>query len=133
MGDLTENFSLSEVQCKCGQCKGGGRISPDLMEKLQAMRNETGQPITITSGIRCRQHPESIKRPTSSHIPLKLGDSEGKVGHAVDIATGSARRRFFLLEAAFDAGFERIGIGRTFLHLDNDFQKAQDVVFDYYD
>jgi len=132
MGDLTANFSKSEIACRCGKCKGGGRISPDLMERLQTMRTALGKPITITSGIRCRQHPESIKRPTSSHIPLDLGDGLGKVGHAVDIATGNARRRFFLLDAAFNAGFERIGIGRTFLHLDNDVQKAQGVVFDYY-
>jgi hypothetical protein len=109
------------------------------MERLQVMRNSTGKPITITSGLRCRQHPESKQRPTSSHIPLDLGTSgysttwgEGRVGHAVDIAAGNARRRYFLLAAALDAGFRRIGVGRTFLHLDNDAAKAQDVVFDYY-
>ena len=132
-GDLTRNFSQREVQCRCGKCKGGGRISPSLMKWLQDMRDEAG-PIRITSGVRCQQHPETKKRPTSSHIPKDLGDLEGRVGHAVDIATiGSSRRRFILLAAAIRAGFRRIGVGKNFLHLDNDKSKVPDVIWDYYD
>mgnify|MGYP003136890448 FL=1 len=131
MGDLTRNFSHSEVACKCGRCKGGAKISPDLMGRLQQMRDAVG-PIRITSGVRCRQHPESRTRPTSSHVPNDLGDIEGKVGHAVDIAARGSNRRFRLLAAAIAADFVRIGIGKTFLHLDNDYKKSQGVIWDYY-
>ena len=41
-------------------------------------------------------------------------------------------RRFRLLAAAIAAGFTRIGLGKTFLHLDNDRKKAQNVAWDYY-
>ena len=128
---LSKNFSHAEVACKCGRCKGGAKISADLITRLQAMRDEVG-PIRITSGVRCRQHPESKARPTSSHVPADLGDIEGKVGHAVDIAAVGSGRRFRLLAAALAAGFVRVGIGKTFLHLDNDQGKAQGVVWDYY-
>ena len=131
MGDLTRNFSHSEVACKCGRCRGAAKISPDLMRRLQQMRDAVG-PIRITSGVRCRKHPESRTRPTSSHVPNDLGDIEGKVGHAVDIAAVGSRRRFRLLAAAIAAGFTRIGIGKSFLHLDNDYKKSQGVIWDYY-
>ena len=131
MGDLTRNFSHSEVACKCGRCKGAAKISPDLMVRLQAVRDEVG-PIRITSGVRCRKHAESRTRPTSSHVPNDLGDIEGKVGHAVDIAAVGSGRRFRLLAAAIAAGFTRIGIGKSFLHLDNDYKKSQGVIWDYY-
>ena len=131
MGDLTRNFSHSEVACKCGRCRGAAKISPDLMRRLQQMRDAVG-PIRITSGVRCRKHPESRTRPTSSHVPNDLGDIEGKVGHAVDIAAVGSRRRFRLLAAAIAAGFTRIGIGKSFLHLDNDYNKSQGVIWDYY-
>ena len=133
MGDLTRNFSHGEVACKCdGHCKGAAKSSPDLMRRLQQMRDAIGGPIRITSGVRCRKHPESRKRPTSSHVPNDLGDGEGRCGHAVDIAAVGSGRRFRLLHAALAAGFVRVGIGKTFLHLDNDQGKAQGVAWDYY-
>ena len=128
---LSKHFTQLEVACKCGRCKGGTKISPDLMTRLQAMRDAAG-PIRITSGVRCRKHPESLTRPTSSHVPNDLGDVEGKVGHAVDIAARGSGRRFRLLAAAIAADFTRIGIGKTFLHLDNDYKKSQGVIWDYY-
>ena len=131
MGDLTRHFSQSEVACKCNRCRGAAKISPDLMRRLQQMRDAVG-PIRITSGVRCRKHPESRTRPTSSHVPNDLGDIEGKVGHAVDIAAGTSARRFRLLAAAIAADFTRIGIGKSFLHLDNDYKKSQGVIWDYY-
>ena len=131
MGDLTRNFSHSEVACKCGRCRGAAKISPELMAWLQAMRDAVG-PIRITSGVRCRKHPESRTRPTSSHVPNDLGDGEGRCGHAVDIAAVGSGRRFRLLAAAIAAGFTRIGIGKRFLHLDNDYNKSQGVSWDYY-
>ena len=129
---ISKNFTHGEVACKCdGHCKGAAKISPDLMGRLQQMRDAVG-PIRITSGVRCRKHPESRTRPTSSHVPNDLGDIEGKVGHAVDIAAVGSRRRFRLLAAAIAAGFTRIGIGKSFLHLDNDYNKSQGVIWDYY-
>ena len=130
MGSLTKNFDHSEVACKCGLCKGQARISRDLMITLQTMRDKLG-PITINSGIRCSRHPESKDRPTSSHIPADLNDLEGKCGHAVDIKVENSRHKFRLIEAAMRVGIRRIGVGDNFIHIDNDQNKAQAVMWTY--
>ena len=81
MGDLSKNFSRLEVQCPCG-C-GANKISSILIEKLQKVRNIIGNPIIITSGVRCKFYNASIKASmNSSHIP----DDHG-IGNAVDIAS----------------------------------------------
>jgi hypothetical protein len=89
--------------------------------------------IRITSGVRCEAHNAKIGGvPSSAHVPADLDDGEDEVGHAVDISVGSSGRRFKAIDALKAAGFKRIGIGRSFIHLDNDTRKPQDVVFDYY-
>jgi uncharacterized protein len=60
-------------------------------------------------------------RPTSSHL----------TGHAVDIAVVSVGERFKVLKAMLDAGFERLGIGRDFIHADVDPAKPSGVAWLY--
>ena len=36
-----------------------------------------------------------------------------------------------MIEAFLDAGFRRIGVGSTFIHVDSDEEKAQDVIWTY--
>ena len=130
MGSLTKNFDHSEVACKCGECKGQARISHDLMLALQTIRDKLG-PLSINSGIRCSRHPESKDRPTSSHIPRDLDDLEGKCGHAVDVNAENSRHKFKIVEAAIRVGIRRIGVGNSFIHLDNDKTKSQAVMWTY--
>ena len=55
---LTPNFNLREFACKgqkCG-CENAVKVDPELIRRLQAMRNETGKPIKIVSGYRCPTH-----------------------------------------------------------------------------
>lgn len=58
MGDLSRNFSRSEFECKCG-C-GEAEVSPLLIEHLQKLRDYTGEPIRITSGLRCEAHNAAV-------------------------------------------------------------------------
>ena len=53
-------------------------------------------------------------------------------GLAVDIKCTDAWSRFKILHALLSVGFQRIGIGRTFIHVDDDLTKPQGVVWDYY-
>jgi len=130
MGDLTANFSRSEFACSCG-C-GSDNISLALVDRLQMMRDIHG-PIAITSGIRCVDHNKAVGGVDSSaHVPADIDDGEEEVGHAVDLSIKSSGSRFGLCNAAMGAGFRRIGIGKSFLHLDTDTRKPQDVAFDYY-
>ena len=94
MGDLSKNFSSLEVQCPCG-C-GANKISSILIEKLQKVRNITGIPIIITSGVRCEFYNASIKASmNSSHIPDEHG-----IGNAVDIACTTSKYRYELVQVA---------------------------------
>jgi len=132
MGDLSANFSKKEFACQCG-C-GQGTISPKLVELLQEMRDAHGRGITVTSGIRCADHNGSIGGvANSAHVPADIdGDGEGEVGHAVDIATRTSGDRHALLPLCYAVGFQRIGIGKDFIHLDTDMRKPLDCSFDYY-
>lgn len=109
MGYLTRNFKRSEFTCHCG-C-GADDIKQVLVDKLQVMRNATGVPIKINSGVRCKTHNKEIgSSDTSSHL----------TGDAVDVqAEGDAQRADILLSAVH-AGFSRIGLRKDFIHLDID-------------
>ena len=119
MGDLTTNFNRKEYACKCG-C-GKDNIKDELATKVQLVRNLLKRPIKINSGIRCIAHnTASNSKPTSSHID----------GWAVDLAYRGSRERHELLSASLQV-FDRVGIARTFIHLDVDANKTAGVVWLY--
>lgn len=122
MGDLTANFSKEEMKCRCGECDGIADMKLEFVNKLQDARYVAGRAFNITSGFRCPSHPESIKRPTSSHT----------IGRAVDIATPDSRMRHLVVRALIRAGLSRIGIGSNFVHVDDDPEKPENVMWAYY-
>ena len=110
-------FSRYEIQCSCG-CDAKW-ISPELIEKLQHVRDIIGKPMTITSGVRSEVFNASINGSlVSSHIP-----DEGGMGLAVDIGCTNSLDRYELVEVA-QKFFKRIGIAGehsgNFIHLDVD-------------
>ena len=118
MANITENFTEDEFACKCGKCeKIPVLMDPGFMTTLQNARTIAGKSFFITSGFRCPIHPESIKRPTSSHVK----------GKAADIKADSGYFRLVLLDALLRVGFKRIGIGENFLHVDNDSDKPNSI------
>ena len=130
MGDMTKNFSRAEFACPC--C-GADNISTYVVNALQRIRDTIDKPLVITSGIRCMAHNAKIGGVKgSAHVPADLHDGEGLVGHAVDIKCVDAVTRYKLLKVATKF-FVRIGIGASFIHLDNDTAKPQTVAWDYYD
>ena len=88
---------------------------------LDEAREFAGIPFIINSAYRSPTHPLSIKNPTSSHIK----------GLAVDIKATDSTTRFKIVEALISVGFTRIGIANTFIHVDLDFDKTQDVIWTY--
>ena len=88
---------------------------------LDEAREFAGIPFIINSAYRSPDHPESIKNPTSSHIK----------GLAVDIKVTDSVTRFKIVEALVSVGFTRIGIADTFIHVDLDFDKTQNVIWTY--
>lgn len=114
---LSDNFYRDEFACQCG-C-GAGDISMDLIGRLQEVRDALGEPMRITSGIRCNAHNSKVGGTAgSSHL-------EGN-GTAVDIACDNSAYRQKILSAITPV-FVRVGIAKTFIHCDVDVTKSANV------
>lgn len=114
---LAPNFYRDEFACKDG-C-GSDSISLLLVNRLQQVRDEIGQPITITSGLRCRKHNEAEGgNAFSAHLS----------GHAVDISCTHSNKRKILLPVLCKF-FRRVGPKEFFIHVDIDPTKDQDVLW----
>jgi uncharacterized protein YcbK (DUF882 family) len=105
---LSKHFSTEEFECKCKlpSCKEQ-RISKELINKLQELREELGIPLTVTSGFRCLDNNTAIGGAKASQHLL---------GAAADIRTGDLNRLFELAKKHFKA----VGDGRNkhFIHVD---------------
>ena len=90
---------------------GSDFMCPDFLELLDFARGQSGIEFRITSGYRSREHNAKVGgKPESSHL----------VGKAADIACKNSLDRFIIVSTLLDAGFTRIGIGNTFIHVDSD-------------
>ena len=96
-------------------------MNVDFLAKLDEAREYGNIPFIINSAYRGPEHPLSIKNTTSSHIK----------GLAVDIKAKDSRTRFLILDALIQVGFTRIGIADTFIHVDSDIDKSQNVIWTY--
>ncbi len=104
-----------------GQC-----ISPRLVFMLQQLEQKTGYPIFswINSGVRTPYWNRKVGgvRNSSHEIPNCK---------AVDIKALNKTIRNRLVYVASEVGFKRIGVGKTFVHLDVDQNKSQHVAWGY--
>ena len=96
-------------------------MQPHFLAKLDEARECAGIPFVINSAYRSPTHPLSIKNPTSSHIK----------GLAVDIRCNTSRNRFIILDSLIAVGFNRIGIADSFIHVDLDLSKSDNVTWTY--
>jgi len=112
-------FNKNEFECSC--C-GRSSIKQELIDMLNKARQNYGKPIRVTSGFRCFLHNRAVGgSDTSSHTE----------GWAADLAVHNSRQRMELLSALLQAGFGRIGIAKTFIHVDVDPHKPFDVIWVY--
>ncbi|WP_375594634.1 D-Ala-D-Ala carboxypeptidase family metallohydrolase [Algihabitans albus] len=105
------NFTESEFRCShTGRCE----MQSALLDKLQALRSQLGQPLVVSSGYRDPSHPlEARKARPGAHA----------YGHAVDLRC-DGQLAYLVLSFAPRIGFERIGVAQKgarssrFIHLD---------------
>lgn len=69
---VSKHFTYDEFECKCG-C-GTMQIDAQFLQSLEQLRELIGVPIHVTSGYRCPEHPETIKRPNSYHVQGMAAD-----------------------------------------------------------
>jgi zinc D-Ala-D-Ala carboxypeptidase len=86
------------------------KMDPNLLKKLDQLREVYGYPIKLTSTYRSPDHPIEAK---------KSKPGEHAYGAAVDIACVGGEATFKLVKAAIEVGFTRIGISRknNFVHV----------------
>ena len=105
---VTKDFKYKEFACPC--CGIFRPTNPNLIYRLQNLRDKINKPINISSGIRCRKYNKKI----GGYI-----NSPHLTGKAVDIHV----RNMSLKELAINAkevGFTRVGIypDNHFIHVD---------------
>lgn len=96
-------------------------MDEEFLQRLDQARAFADIPFIINSAYRSPNHPLSIKNPSSSHIK----------GLAVDIKATDNATRFKIIDALLFVGFKRIGIADTFIHVDMDYEKRQDIIWTY--
>lgn len=104
---LSPNFNSDEFDCKCGNLCDKTYIAKEVIEVIQRLREALGEPITITSAYRCKEHNQSVGGAKNSTHPLGL---------AVDLKCSDLGRLATLIEIHYP----QYSIGRynTFVHLD---------------
>lgn len=120
--DLSLLSSLNLSSC-VPACKVDD-LNPALVDAIIMAQKMAGFQFTITSGFRSQAYERSKGR---------KGSSSHCKGLAVDVSTRDSHTRFKVLLAAAYSGIPRIGVGKTFLHLDIDETKARPIIFHYYD
>lgn len=108
-------FNPRDFTCRCeGLCGHPDVISRELVAKLDKIQDLIGIPVIVLSGTRCEKfNRKSGGRERSAHT-VKSG-----VSHAADIRCPDATFRFAFLNAALPL-FNRVGIGKESIHVDDD-------------
>lgn len=121
-----KHFVPRDFTCTCeGLCDHPTVISTALVAKLDRICDLIGKPVTITSATRCERHNRKVgAKSRSSHVP------RDGVSHAADVRCTDAAFRFAFLAAALPM-FNRIGIGKDFIHVDDDPELPPNVVWLY--
>lgn len=101
----------------------GKEMDVDFLKRMDLAREVAGIPFFVTSGYRTQRYNSKIGG---------VKDSAHCRGYAADIFCVGSRDRFKMIEALKAQGFNRFGIGRTFIHVDNDPDKDPDVIWHYY-
>ena len=107
---FSKHFDSSEFGCNCGQCEfDGSQMNPEFMDFLIKLRAVFGEPMVITSGIRCKTFNAAINgRPNSYHTQ----------GRAVDVLCTDGLTRHELVRLVLDMGGS-CGVYSNFIHIDN--------------
>ena len=114
-------FKLSEFDSP--DILGSGKnMNEEFLYMLDAARKIYGKSMRITSGFRTIAHNEKVGGvKSSSHLK----------GLAADIACSESRNRFEMIKALLEVGFKRLGVAGTFIHVDIDKNKSQNVIWTY--
>lgn len=103
-------FKYSEFNSP-DQPGSGSLMKQQFLDRLDKAREISGIPYHINSGFRTKEHNRAVGgSPTSSHLG----------GYAADIGFKNQKEALMILRGLILAGFKRIGLAKTFIHVDSD-------------
>lgn len=108
---LSRNFTGREFECPCGLCEIQ-RVSSELVERLQVIRDAVDAPIIVTSGYRCKEYQELLRK---RGYETATGTSTHELGQAADIVIAGTKSRFVWYAEML---FKAIGDGGNWMHVD---------------
>ena len=98
-----------KLLCTCGHPNCDKRsVNQSVLDKVELLRVMVDRPLTVTSGGRCKNHPNEIMRTTTADHQKGIG---------IDIAVSGGVQRGELVEVGIQCGFNAIGVAKTFVHL----------------
>lgn len=101
---------------------GGEKMDYHFMKMLDLARYHYKRKMVITSGYRTPSHNKAVGGVrNSAHVKAM----------AADISCRDSISRYLLIKALMQAGFTRIGIASTFIHVDNDITNSRNVIWTY--
>lgn len=108
----TKNFSIEsdpKLGCTCKHPDCDKRmVRQDVLNMLQKVRDDYGEPMIITSGGRCPNHPDEVHR-------TKPADHQKR--KAVDVKVSNEMQAIELIALASRHGFNAFGKANSFIHL----------------
>lgn len=119
-------FSLSEFASP-DLPDSGVNMDSEFLTKLDNARAIANIRFKITSGYRTKEYNEDLRKRGYKASP----DSAHLSGHAADIAATSGKERWTIVNALIRSGFNRIGIAKSFIHVDDDPSKPTNVIWTY--
>ncbi len=105
----------------------GDKMSSEFLELLDEAREIAEIPFKINSGFRTQAYHDSLTKrgyKTDKNSPHKKG-------LAADISVTNSRNRWVVLNSLLLVGFTRFGIADTFIHVDLDTERKQNIIWTY--
>lgn len=108
----TNNFNPStdkKLLCTCGHADCDQRsVNQFTLDRVQLVRDDYGQPMSITSAGRCSHHPNEVTKKSP-------GDHQKQ--YAVDVRYKGIHMRNKLMVLAGRHGATRVAYGKSFVHM----------------
>lgn len=116
-----KHFNISEFDSP-DQPGSGKNMRATTLLMIDDARGRADVPFHINSGFRTKKHNKEVGG---------VAGSAHEKGFAGDIATTTKANQRKIVKALYDAGFRRFGIGKNFVHADNDPNKPTPAVWFY--
>lgn len=112
---FTDNdFFTASPKCKITD------MNDEFLQQLDKARDIAKVPFIVNSAYRTVEHEKKQGRD---------GSSSHTKGIAVDLKANNSRVRYRVLKGLIKAGFTRIGVYRTWIHVDADTEKDDEIVW----